>query len=285
MNHIVLEGFMGSGKGTVGKKLAAEMQLPLVDTDKMIADRMKMTPGEIYDRFGDVYYRALETFVLSELMELKDRSVIIVGSGLPIMPQNETYLHDLGKVFYLKSDEGVMLAKLERSKKRDWLSEDEDLRDRAKKMLAEREPYYTQLADEVILVGRRNASEVTEEIISKLENADVPAKEAEVPEETVQAPTQEEPAEKPVKKRAKRASAKKAAEETAEADKAETEPAAVEEPQADPAEEKKPVKKPAAKKAAAKKPAEKKTTEKKTAEKKKTPAKKKDDPKESPEKE
>ena len=63
MNHIIIEGFMGSGKSVVGKKLAKDMGLPLIDIDDKIAKKLKMTSSDIYDRFGEPYYRAMETFM------------------------------------------------------------------------------------------------------------------------------------------------------------------------------------------------------------------------------
>ena len=54
MNHIILEGFMGSGKSAVAKALAKEMNLPLIDIDKQVESRLKMRTTEVYDRFGDV---------------------------------------------------------------------------------------------------------------------------------------------------------------------------------------------------------------------------------------
>ncbi len=224
MNHILIEGFMGSGKGTVGKRLATEMGLPLIDVDKKVAERMRMTSGEIYDRFGDVYYRALETFVLTELLEEKDRSVILLGSGLPLMPQNHSYLRDLGTVYYLKADENVIFAKLERSKKRDWLAENDDVRERASKMLEEREPAYSACADHVIETGRRRSADIVAEImrIDAGKNG-VPAPAEEQQEEAPaeeKAPAKEKAAEAPaeekapaVKKPAKKASKKKAKKE------------------------------------------------------------------------
>ena len=271
MNHILIEGFMGSGKGTVGKRLATEMGLPLIDVDKKVAERMRMTSGEIYDRFGDVYYRALETFVLTELLEEKDRSVILLGSGLPLMPQNHSYLRDLGTVYYLKADENVIFAKLERSKKRDWLAENDDVRERASKMLEEREPAYSACADHVIETGRRRSADIVAEImrIDAGKNgvpapAEEPAKK-EDPER--EAPAAENPAvtaaeEKPVKKAAK--AAKKA---VRKAKQAESVPApaapAEDQPEEAPAEENAPAEEktaeaPAEEKApAAKKPAKK----------------------------
>ena len=75
MDNIILEGFMGSGKSAVAKALSKRLELPLVDVDKMIEAKLKMRTTEVYDRFGDAYYRAMETMILIELQSREERSV------------------------------------------------------------------------------------------------------------------------------------------------------------------------------------------------------------------
>ena len=58
MNHIVIIGFMGSGKTRVGKRLAKDFNLPFVDVDRVVSKKMNLTMKEIFDRFGEPFYRA-----------------------------------------------------------------------------------------------------------------------------------------------------------------------------------------------------------------------------------
>ena len=76
MNHIVIIGFMGSGKTRVGKRLANDLQLPFVDVDKTIVKKMGLTIKEIYEKFGEPFYRALETMKIKELLEDKEKKVV-----------------------------------------------------------------------------------------------------------------------------------------------------------------------------------------------------------------
>ena len=172
MNHIIIEGFMGSGKGSISKRVASELSLPIIDVDKKISDRMKMSPAEIYDRFGDVFYRATETFVLSELKNTEERSVIIIGSGLPTVPQSAAILKELGTVYYLKTDMSMIISRLDRGKKKDWLEENADLRERVKKLLEEREPSYLAAADIVIEAKKRTVTDIATEIVSIVRERD-----------------------------------------------------------------------------------------------------------------
>ena len=196
MDHIIIEGFMGSGKGSISKRVASELGLPIIDVDKKIADRMKMTPAEIYDRFGDPYYRAMETFVLSELKNTQERSVIIIGSGLPTVPQSAAILKELGTVYYLKTDMSVILTRLDRGKKKDWLEENADLKERVKKLLAEREPSYLEAADVVIEAKKRTVADIVAEIVGMVREPEEKAADTE--------PVEEEAAEKPKKKRTRK---------------------------------------------------------------------------------
>ena len=59
MNHVVIIGFMGSGKTRVGKQLSKDLGLPFVDLEKIITKRMNLSAREIFERFGEPYYRAL----------------------------------------------------------------------------------------------------------------------------------------------------------------------------------------------------------------------------------
>ena len=64
MNHVVIIGFMGSGKTRVGKQLSKDLGLQFVDLDKLITKKMNLSAREIFEKFGEAYYRALETVAL-----------------------------------------------------------------------------------------------------------------------------------------------------------------------------------------------------------------------------
>ncbi len=97
MNHIVIIGFMGSGKTRVGKRLAKDFNLPFVDVDRVVSKKMNLTMKEIFDRFGEPFYRALETTVIKALIDDPEQKIISLGSGLPMQEQNEKYIKKLPK--------------------------------------------------------------------------------------------------------------------------------------------------------------------------------------------
>ena len=166
MNHIIVEGFVGSGKGAVSRIVAKKLGIRAVDLDKLVSGRMKMTSAEIYSRFGEVYYRAMETLILDELTELKERCVIVLGSGAATMPQNKAYLEKLGQVFYIKLKTQQLLANMKKSsKKHDWI-EGEEWEEKVLKIFKEREPAYKKTADVIITGDGKTAEEIADEIIA-----------------------------------------------------------------------------------------------------------------------
>ena len=167
MNHIIVEGFVGSGKGVVSRITAKKLGLKLVDLDKLVSERMKMTSAEIYSRFGEAYYRAMETLILEELTALEERAVIVLGSGVATMPQNKQYLEKLGKVFYIKLKPQQLLANLKKSsKKHEWVDGDE-WEEHVQRIFKEREPYYKKTADKVIQADNKTSEQVADLIIKE----------------------------------------------------------------------------------------------------------------------
>ena len=113
MNHIVVIGFMGSGKTRVGKRLSSDLGLTFVDVDKVIVKKMNMSVKEILQKFGEPYYRALETMTVKALIEDKERKVISLGAGLPVQEQNDQYIKKLGTVVYMRGFVGTVRNRLE----------------------------------------------------------------------------------------------------------------------------------------------------------------------------
>ena len=166
MNHIIIEGFMGSGKSAVAKALARELQLPLIDIDKQVEARLKMRTTEVYDRFGDMYYRAMETLILAELQSVQEKFVIVLGSGLALMPQNAPYLENLGNVYFLKVSRQLVVERLSKGEKHSWLRAG-DFEEHVTRMLKEREPAYRKVADFTIKVDGKKTAEIVQEIIEQ----------------------------------------------------------------------------------------------------------------------
>lgn len=168
MNHIVIIGFMGSGKTRVGKRLAGDLHLPFVDVDKTIVKKMGLTIKEIYDRFGEPFYRALETVKIKELLEDKEQKVISLSAGCPVQEQNQKYLKNLGTVIYLNGSFETLKKRLENSGS-DPLLEGDDREEKIKKLLKQRTPVYEKFADIQAVTGVKPFEGLIEEIEEKLD--------------------------------------------------------------------------------------------------------------------
>ena len=167
MNHIVIIGFMGSGKTRVGKQLAKDLGLPFIDLEKIITKKMNLSAREIFERFGEPYYRALETLALKQLIQDKNRKVISLGAGLPLQEQNEKYLKQLGTIIYLKDSFATLKKRLEGSRK-DPLLDGEDRDEKIKKLLKQRDPVYDKFADIKVVTGEKPFEELIKEIEEKI---------------------------------------------------------------------------------------------------------------------
>ena len=113
MNHIILIGFMGSGKTSVGKQLAKVMQLPFVDMDELIVQKSGMEITEIFERYGESHFRELETECLKELSKDRERKSALCrkrtsGSSPGIQP----YLENMGTVILLEASVQTLLRRL-----------------------------------------------------------------------------------------------------------------------------------------------------------------------------
>jgi shikimate kinase len=103
MNNVILVGFMGAGKSTVGRLLARRLGRCFVETDAMITAREGCSIPEIFASRGEPYFRRLEAEVLAALGE-KQGHVVATGGGFPCEPGVMDRLLDLGTVVWLAAD-------------------------------------------------------------------------------------------------------------------------------------------------------------------------------------
>ncbi|MBQ1310555.1 MAG: shikimate kinase [Blautia sp.] len=167
MNHIVIIGFMGSGKTRVGKRLSQEYKLPFVDVDKVIVKRMGMSVKDIFEKFGEPYYRALETMTIKELTKDTERKVISLGAGLPMQEQNQKIIPQLGKVVYIRGSLSTLKKRLEDTN--NPLMQEENREEKLKKLLKQRDPVYEKFANVVVVTGVQPVDGLIREIMGKLE--------------------------------------------------------------------------------------------------------------------
>lgn len=167
MNHVVLIGFMGSGKTRVGKRLSKDLGLPFTDLEKMIISKTNLSMREVFERFGEPFYRALETVALKELLEDTERKVISLGAGVPLQEQNQKLLKELGTVVYIKGSFETLKERLEGSGK-DPLLDGDDRDEKIRRLLKQRDPVYSKYADIQVITGVKSFDGLIQEIEEKL---------------------------------------------------------------------------------------------------------------------
>ncbi len=171
MNHIVIIGFMGSGKTRVGKKLAQDLGLSFLDIDKKITQDMKMSIADLLNKFGEPFYHALETKALKEVLESDSRMVLSVSSSLPMQEQNHKYLLQMGVIIYLEASVETLKERLSGDNRRPYLR-GSNLQEKISRMLDERTPTYESLADITVVTGVRPFNELIKLIEQKLADYD-----------------------------------------------------------------------------------------------------------------
>lgn len=162
--NIILTGFMGSGKSTVGVRLSWRLKMPVEDTDKLIERRERMSIRTIFDTRGEAYFRERETELLQELYKKKYCRIISTGGGTPVRPQNRPLLKQLGTVVYLRLRPETVYDRIKGDTGRPLLQCENPL-ERIRELLTEREATYEECADIIVDVDDRSVDEIAETII------------------------------------------------------------------------------------------------------------------------
>ena len=163
MGNVILIGFMGSGKTTVGLKLSYRLRKPVIDTDKEIEREEKRSISDIFATDGETYFRDKETTYLRKLVKNGGSQIISVGGGLPLRKENRALLHELGQVFYLKASAQTIYERLKHDTTRPLL-QGEDPQSRIRTLLDERDAHYQDAADVIVDVDGKDFEQILSEI-------------------------------------------------------------------------------------------------------------------------
>jgi shikimate kinase len=154
---VVLVGMMGSGKSSVGKRLAARLGLAFVDADSEIETAAGMTIPEIFAQRGEAEFRDGERRVISRILATRRPLVLATGGGAFMNAETRQRIAELGISVWLKAEPEVLMRRVRKRSNRPLL-QTADPEGTLRRMLAEREPVYA-LSD-LTLVSREEPHEI-----------------------------------------------------------------------------------------------------------------------------
>ncbi len=170
MNNIVLIGFMGAGKSTVGKALAARFEFNFVDADEAIEKEEQRSISEIFSQDGETHFRQLEAdFIKNQFHNV----VLATGGGMPCHHENIDRLKTIGTTIYLQASPENLAQRLWLERKRRPLIKTiesvEELVEFINIKLTDRALFYEK-ADVVVEVGNKASCEVVDELFTLIKN-------------------------------------------------------------------------------------------------------------------
>ena len=166
MSNIVLIGFMGCGKTTVGIRLSYAMRRAFLDTDKLIEKEQEKETSRIFAQEGEEKFRQLETEMLEKLAGTEQDRIIATGGGTPVRKENRSLLKKLGQVVYLEAKPETVYERVKEDTKRPLLQCERPL-ERIRERMEVREEAYREAADMVISVDGKDFETIVKEIEEK----------------------------------------------------------------------------------------------------------------------
>jgi shikimate kinase len=165
--NVVLIGYRGTGKSTVGKLVAERLGRVLVSTDAEIVKSAVQSIPEIVEQNGWEYFRDLETKICQDLAG-RDGVVIDTGGGAILRSQNVEGLKRTGKLFWLTAPVETIARRIGADTQRPSLTGTKSFLDEIQDVLRERTPKYQAAADYIIETDGKSATQVADEILARL---------------------------------------------------------------------------------------------------------------------
>lgn len=167
--NIILIGFMGSGKSSIGRLIAQRLGFRFVDTDAVIVKREGRPISEIFQHDGEETFRAMETTALASLADA-DHCVIATGGGIVLREENRAQLQQLGFVVQLTASEGVIFDRVSRNTRRPLL-QTTNPRETVSRLLATRQPAYAAAAQWTLDTSTMTHAEAAAAVIAAAREA------------------------------------------------------------------------------------------------------------------
>ena len=159
-------GFMGCGKSTMARMLSEKTQMELIEMDETIEAEAGMSINQIFEIYGENYFRELESQLIIRIME-KGGAVVSCGGGAILRPENVEHMKKNGKVIYFAATPETIYRRVRNSTNRPLLNGNMNL-EHITNLMNLRLPRYEAAADITISVDKKEKYEVLEELIKLL---------------------------------------------------------------------------------------------------------------------
>ena len=163
--NIYLIGFMGVGKSTIGKLLAEEMNGQLVEMDEAIEAEQKMTINEIFTKYGEAYFRNLESELVARISKENNR-IVSCGGGAVLREENVANMKESGKIVFLSATPETIYQRVRHSTNRPLLNGNMNVEYIAG-LLEKRRALYEGAADVTIATDGKDVQEIVREVMEK----------------------------------------------------------------------------------------------------------------------
>lgn len=162
---IVFVGLMGAGKTAIGRKVATELGIPFLDSDHEIETASRMTIPELFERYGEPEFRALEQRVIHRVLETGP-AILSTGGGAYMNEQSREAIAQHGVSVWLKADIETLLERVSKKQNRPLLKQGNP-RDVLERLAAQRHPVYA-LADITVTTRNERKEVIAAEVIEAL---------------------------------------------------------------------------------------------------------------------
>ena len=166
--HIALVGLPGCGKSTIGRNLARRWDIPFVDVDVAIEERIGGTIRDFFAKQGEAMFREVEQAVLADLLSKPEKMVIATGGGAVLKAENRQQLIMNAQVVYLSSSPHELARRLQRDTQRPLLQVSNPLQ-KMLDLFAVRDPLYKEVADFVVSGAGLSATQVAQRVAMQVE--------------------------------------------------------------------------------------------------------------------
>ena len=167
--NIVLIGFMGAGKSTISDYLSTVFAMDVVEMDQIIAERQGMSISDIFETYGEEYFRELETNLLIE-MQSRTNVVISCGGGVPMRERNVVEMKKNGRVVLLTAKPETILERVKDNHDRPLIEGNKNVAFIAD-LMEKRRAKYEAAADIIIETDGKSELEICEELVQRILNS------------------------------------------------------------------------------------------------------------------